>query len=170
MKKVAVIFFCLLLSSVSLYAQEEDKIAVLNKGCVLISQKFEGHGSHCMPSFDSSQVYYNQIDSAHKLIVIKSATSINNNHYIKDVYYDATAKNYKFFKIPDDTITKIIVTSHVNNMESNASVEFEFDLKLGSQMNRKSASARCDKEWYGDIQRWYKNRPAIFIAYGVDHL
>lgn len=163
MKKVAVIIFCLLLGSVFLYAKAEDNSAVPNKVCVVISQKFEGHGSHCMPSFDSSQVYYNQIDSAHKLIVIKSAISINDNHYIPDVEckYDATTGNFKFYKKDGEEITKIIVKSHVNGMESNASVEFDFDLKLGSQMNRKGASARCDKEWYDFILGKHSNSYTI---------
>ena len=151
----------LLLLPIYIYATSED--AELNKANIIISQKFEGYGSHCMPSFDSSQVYYNQIDSAHKLIVIKSAISINDNHYIPDVEckYDATTGNFKFYKKDGKEITKIIVKSHVNGMESNASVEFDFDLKLVSQMNRKGASARCDKEWYDFILGKHSNSYTI---------
>lgn len=157
----------LLLLPISIYATNED--AVLNKANIIIGQKFEGQG-HCPPSFDCSWVYYNQVDDDHVLIKIESATSINADNRIDDVYceYNATTGKYKFTKKDGEEINKIIVASHVNNMENDGDVEFEFDiLKPGSQMKTAGASDPCYNNW-NDFRGGYRNSFSILTRVVCD--
>ncbi len=177
-KVVFVVSLCM--STLSAYSQATVDSVTYNHKCIALRQNFKGEGSHCMPSFGYSEIYYNVTEDVLKDILSEMIHNTGHfpinisehlrNHLSEYVLNDKinkydtiipihlTFENDNFFN-NDDTIKKITVRSYIDNMENDGVQTFDYcieDLKIGENKLIERASDPCYNKW-NDFHGGHRN-------------
>lgn len=178
-KKVVFVVF-LYLSTMFAYSQATVDNVIYNHKCIALRQNFKGEGSHCMPSFGYSEIYYNVTEDVLKDILSEMIHNtgpfpINISEHLRNhlseyvlnnkieeyniiIPIHLTFENDNFFN-NDDTIKKITVRSYIDNMENDGIQTFNYcikKLKIGENKLIERASDPCYNKW-NDLHGGHRN-------------
>ncbi|SDD37128.1 hypothetical protein, partial [Williamwhitmania taraxaci] len=159
------VFTCLALLGITVItvnAQEQ------NLYCIAVKQHYSAWGDCGSPSFNSVDVKINNSDSTLKVLTIYTNKKDSVLPFGEDYYNASEYKNVSgLVDLRKNPLTGIHVYGHVNGMENDNNLDYEFelsDLKVGESTLSRDASDPCSNSWnWSGKRQGYNMTTTIYI-------